>query len=221
VTVRIASGQLSYPFELPSHAGPYALVSSASEVPGLGLSTVRLTISQALEDGTPLVLDRDVEVPLRSQTGDLHPSLLTIPRGQSEISADVRVYGLGAMNVQAGIGPRVSVPLSLRRAWPSVFLLITVIGGAAGGYLAVVRLRHKKALGRDNKAEVRRVLEGSLVGMIAVGALLTTPGLAELMPDVARGSQLAWFIASVLAGFLGVELIEMLASRFVPKTAKA
>jgi hypothetical protein len=60
VTVRIASGQLSYPFELPAHPGPYTLASSATQVPGLGLSTVRLTVAQALEDGTPLVLDRDV-----------------------------------------------------------------------------------------------------------------------------------------------------------------
>jgi hypothetical protein len=98
-----------------------------------------------------------------------------------------------------------------------------VLGGAAGGYLAIIRLRRKKSEhARASKTEARRVLEGSLVGMIAVGALLTTPGLADLMPDVARGSQLAWFIASVLAGFLGVELIELLATRLMPKaTAQA
>lgn len=219
VTVRIASGQLSYPFELPSHPGPYALASSATQVPGLGLSTVRLTVSQALEDGSPLIAERAVEVPLRSQTGELHPSLLTIPRGQSDVSADVRVYGLGPMSVQAGVGPRMSVPLAIERGWPTLFLLITVLGGAAGGYLAIIRLRHKKPdEARSSKGEARRLLEGSLVGLIAVGALLTTPGLAELMPDIARGSQLAWLVAAVLAGFLGVELIELLASRLVPRS---
>jgi hypothetical protein len=110
-----------------------------------------------------------------------------------------------------------SVPLSIERGWPTFFLLVTVLGGAAGGYLAVIRHRHKKPEhARLGRTLARRVLEGSLVGMIAVGALLTTPGLADLMPDVARGSQLAWFIASVLSGFLGVELIEMLATRFMP-----
>jgi hypothetical protein len=220
LTVRIASGQLSYPFELPANPGPYALISSASDVPGLGLSTVRLTVSQALEDGSPLALERDVEVPLQSSTGELHPSVLTIPRGKSEASADVRVFGLGALNVQAGAGARVSKPLEITRSWPLLFLFATLFGGAAGGYLAIVRQRRgNPEHARARTMLVRRVLEGALVGLIAVGALLTTPGLAELMPDVARGSQLAWLISSVLAGFLGVELIEVLASKLVPKKA--
>lgn len=220
LTVRIASGQLSYPFELPANPGPYALISSATEVPGLGLSTVRITVSQALEDGSPLALESDVEVPLQSKTGELHPSVLTIPRGKTEASADVRVFGLGAMSVQAGAGARMSAPLALDRSWPVLFLIVTVLGGAAGGYLAIIRQRRSKPEhARERSMLVRRVLEGSLVGLIAVGALLTTPGLAELMPDVARGSQLAWLISAVLAGFLGVELIEVLASKLVPKKA--
>lgn len=218
VTVRIATGQLSYPFELPAHPGPYTLASSATQIPGLGLSTVRLTVSQALEDGSPLMLDHDIEVPLRSQTGELHPSLLTIPKGRSDTSADVRVYGLGPMHVQAGVGPRMSPPLALERSWPSLFLFVTVLGGTLGGYLANIRQRRsrKSVPPRASKAEARRLIEGALVGLIAVGALLTTPGLADLMPDVARGSQLAWLVSAVLAGFLGVELIELLASRVVP-----
>lgn len=218
LTVRIASGQLSYPFELPAHPGPYALVSSATHIAGLGLSTVRLTVSQALEDGSPLVLENDVEVPLQSKTGELHPSAIVIPRGKSDASADVRVFGLGSMSVQAGLGPRISAPLAFERAWPVLFLFITVLGGAIGGYLALMRQRSKKqGIERERMVIARRVLEGALVGLIAVGALLTTPALAELMPDVARGSELAWLIAAVLAGYVGVELIELLASRLVPK----
>jgi len=191
LTVRIASGQLTYPFELPAHPGPYSLVSSATQIAGLGLSTVRMTVFQALEDGSPLVLGSDVEVPLRSQTGELHPRLLTIPRGKSEVSGEVRVYGLGPMSVQAGLGPRISEALPIERGWPTFFLFVTVLGGAAGGYLAIIRQRRKNpAHARAGKPLARRVLEGSLVGVIAVGALLTTPGLADLMPDVARGNAL-------------------------------
>lgn len=220
LTVRIASGQLSYPFELPAHPGPYALASSATHVAGLGLSTVRITVAQTIEDGSPLVLDSDVEVPLQSTTGELHPSVLTIPRGKSEVSADVRVFGLGPMSVLAGVGQRSSTPLAIERAWPLLFLFITVLGGAAGGYLALIRQRSKQAEHARAKVVIaRRILEGSLVGLIAVGAFLTTPALAELMPDVARGSELAWLIAAVLAGFVGVELIELLASRLLPKKA--
>ena len=220
LTVRIASGQLSYPFELPAHPGPYALASSATHVTGLGLSTVRITVAQTIEDGSPLVLDSDVEVPLQSTTGELHPSVLTIPRGKSEASADVRVFGLGPMSVLAGVGQRSSAPLAIERAWPLLFLLITVLGGAAGGYLALIRQRSKPSEhAREKVVIARRILEGSLVGLIAVGAFLTTPALAELMPDVARGSELAWLVAAVLAGFVGVELIELLASRLLPKKA--
>jgi hypothetical protein len=146
--------------------------------------------------------------------------VLTIPRGKSEVSADVRVFGLGPMSVLAGIGPRSSTPLAIERAWPLLFLFITVLGGAAGGYLALIRQRSKQPEHvREKIVIARRILEGSLVGLIAVGAFLTTPALAELMPDVARGSELAWLIAAVLAGFAGVELIEMLASRLLPKKA--
>lgn len=220
LTVRIASGQLSYPFALPETPGPYALSSSATDVLGLGLSSVRITVAQALEDGSPLVLKSDVEVPLQSKTGELHPSVLVIPSGKSDASADVRVFGLGALSVQAGAGARMSPPLELTRSWPWLFLFVTVLGGAIGGYLAIIRKRHNEPEhARERAMFARRVLEGSLVGLIAVGALLTTPGLAGLMPDVAAGSQLAWLIASVLAGFLGVELIEMLASKLVPKKA--
>jgi len=218
LTVRIASGQLSYPFDLPANPGPYALASSAIQIAGLGLSTVRLTVSQALEDGSPLILPSDTEVTLRSETGELYPTALIIPSGKSEASMDVRVFGLGPMSVQAGLGPRTSAGLALERAWPVLFLTITLLGGAAGGYLAIVRQRRKKpGYARSSKRLARRVMEGSLVGVITLGVLLTTPSLASVMPDIARGSQLAWFSAAVLAGFLGVELIEMLAERLIPK----
>lgn len=220
LTVRIASGQLSYPFELPANPGPFALASSAAEVPGLGLSTVRLTVSQALEDGSPLPAKHDLEVPLQSETGELYPAALIIPSGKSAASAEVRVFGLGAMSVRAGLGPRTSSPLAIERVWPLVFLLITVLGGGTGGYLAILRRRIAKPhYARSMKRWARRISEGSLVGLVTVGVLLTTPSLAGLMPDIARGSELSWFSAAMLAGFLGVELIEKLAARFVPSEA--
>jgi N-acetylmuramoyl-L-alanine amidase len=213
LTVRMASGQLSYPFELPANPGAYVLTSSTTSIAGLGLSTVRLTISQVLEDGSPLVLHTDVEIPLSSDSAVLDPRTATIRRGYSDTSLDVTLFGLGATQIRAGVEARASLPIEISREWPLLFTLVTALGGALGALVAGLRARRPRT---RLLLRSRRAIEGALIGVVGVGAVLATPGFGDTLPIASRTSELGWLLSAALAGFVGAELIDLLSRSWMP-----
>jgi hypothetical protein len=213
LTVRVDRGQLEYPFELARRPGRLLLESSASAVAGFGIGSMTLTLTQVEEDGTPLPSREDEEIALIAEGGAMSPSKLVLARGQSSTSALAQVHGVGPMIVRAGSAVRRSHELPIERTWPTVFLLATLLGGALGGYLAVLRLRASSSKRVRTRLQAgMRALEGMLVGSLVVATLLVVPGIAPLVPDAARSSEIGWLILAALAGFIGVELFERLAA---------
>lgn len=60
---------------------------------------------------------------------------------------------------------------------------------------------------------MQAVVEGAIVGVLMVVALLVMPVVAGAIPSAARSSVIGWLLVSALAGFAGIELIERLANR--------
>jgi hypothetical protein len=210
LSILMASGSLDYPFEIPRRPGPFELVSSAQNVLGLGIGSLQLTLIRSEEDGTPLPVSNGLNVPLQSLGGEVEPSQIIIPKGESQATINVRPRGVGTLQLSAGTSAEESAKLSVELSWPLYFLLVTLIGGALGGYLSASRQREIKPRRRRSWAyTARRALEGALVGLVALSAMLTLPGMA-IVPDALRTSEIGWFVGSVLAGFAGTELVETL-----------
>jgi hypothetical protein len=215
LAVRVDRGQLEYPFELARRPGRLMLERSPSAVPGFGIGALKLTLTQVEEDGTPLPSGDDEEIALIAEGGALTPSAITLARGQSSASVLAHVHGVGPMVVRAGSavvgGRRGSDALAIDRTWPIVFALATLLGGALGGYLAVIRLRASSSKRVRSRMQAgMRALEGMLVGILVVAAVMVMPMIAPLVPEAARASELGWLILAALAGYAGVELFERL-----------
>jgi hypothetical protein len=57
------------------------------------------------------------------------------------------------------------------------------------------------------------VIEGAVVGTVVVLSLMLVPDMG-LVPDWARTAEVAWFVAAVFAGILGLELLDRIARLF-------
>jgi hypothetical protein len=211
LNVAIGSGELDYPFEIPRRPGPFELVSSAQDVLGMGLGSLSLTVIHAEEDRTPMPVATPTDVPLKAVGGDVTPSRVVIPAGESQATVLLRPSGLGVVQLSAGASGLESKALAISLEWPLLFLWVTLIGGGLGGWLSVNWKPEQRATRRKFPHAARRVLEGSLVGLVMVGAFVSLPSVA-IVPDALRNNELGWFVGSVLAGFVGTELVETLSN---------
>ena len=213
LSVRLESGALDYPFELPHRPGSFELLASTPSVLGLGLGELTLTVLQTEEDGTPLKAGEALRIPLHVTDGELDPDSLTINAGAAEGSASVRVRGSGQLLMFAGIAERQSAPVSVRVRWPVLLSCMAPLGGAVGGYLARGMRRKKPQRGKRGWRTALAMFEGALVGTLVVLAVLILPALGAL-PEWARTTEIAWFTVAAFAGFLGLELFDRLARLF-------
>lgn len=214
LSVRLQSGALDYPFELPHRPGAFVLLGSTPTVMALGLGELTLTVYQTEEDGTPLKASEALRVPLHVTDGEIDPDSLVIVPGSDQASADVRVRGSGQLQVFAGVSERQSSAVSVRVRWPVLLSFVTPLGGAVGGYLSRgVRRKQAGARGKRGLRTAMAMLEGALVGTLVVLAVLVIPSFVPL-PEWARTAEIAWFTVAAFAGFLGLELFDRLARAF-------
>jgi hypothetical protein len=212
--IRAANGALDWPLAIPRRPGPFELQSSAGSVLGLGLGRLEVTVVRTEEDRTPFPVSSQLDVPLQVDAGTLEPSSVTIPSGQAAVTASIRARGLGVMHISAGQAGLQSRLVSIRQQPPALFLGVTLLGGGVGGYCSA-RLargrRERRRLRSEWRSVSGRVLEGALIGMALTGATLALGSL----PAALHQSELAWFLGSVLAGFAGSKLLEILWAAWV------
>jgi hypothetical protein len=213
IKVRLAEAELPYKFTIPHQLGAPVLTSAATRVSGFGVGSVLLTVRNAEEDQTPANVSRDTQVLLVAEGVSIDPSVVTIPAGKSEASIEVRSRGIGKVKLRAA-GERRSEPVDIDFTFPLTFLIATLLGGAAGGYLSSIRAKSKTPRRRIKLAQ--SITEGAIVGVLIVVALLVFPSVGAI-PDWARSSAIGWLLTSALAGFVGSDLIERLAGRVFGK----
>lgn len=214
IRVRLADAELPYKFPIPHQPGAPLLISDTTRESGFGVGSVKLTVKNAEADQTPLVAASELTIQLQTDGASLEPSEVKIPAGSAQATIEVRSRSMGLATIRA-VGDLRSEPVAINFVFPWSFLITTLLGGATGGYLSFVRAK-SKATKRRSKL-VQAVVEGAIVGVLMVVALLVMPGIAGVVPSAARSSVIGWLLMSTLAGFVGIELIERLANRVFGK----
>jgi hypothetical protein len=204
-------GSVRYAFRIPHRPGSLVLSASDNGVVGFGFATFMLTVSQLEEDGSPLVAEEARTLQLSSSGGDIDAAAITIPKGASEASVEVRPSGVGALELSAISGAAHSAPLRLQLTWPLVPIAAMLGGGAFGGFISAIQPRRRKL-------RARRIAEGSFMGLLVTLTVLLVPRLASL-PARALGTELGLFVIAAIAGFGGVPLMDRLATAIFPTLA--
>lgn len=213
--VRLAEGELPYEFVIPRVPGAPQLTTSATRAAAFGVGTVMVTVRNAERDGTALAVESDTRVQLQATGAAIDPSVITIPAGSSEASAEIRSRGWGRVGLVAHSGVEQSVtPVQIEFHFPLEFVIATLLGGSAGGFLAGTRRKKRRVASRRRRVQL--VGEGAIIGLVIVAALLVFPSVSTI-PEWARSSVVGWLVASTLAGFVGSDLLERLAQRVFGK----
>lgn len=204
-------GSLRYPFRIPHRPGAVVLSASDSGVMGFGFASLTLTASQLEEDGSLLVTDEARTLALTTSGGDIDVPTLTIPKGASQASVQVRPSGVGLLQISASSGAVHSAPLRVALSWPVVPIAAMLAGGAFGGFTSAIHPRRRRL-------RARRIAEGAFMGLLVALTVLLVPSLASL-PTRALGTELGVFVIAAVAGFGGGPLVDRLAAALFPALA--
>ena len=181
--------------------------------PGISLfDTADLVVTLTGSDGRPIVTDSPLAVSLAigSGRGTIEAQQLNIPAGSFEARTRFLPGVSGAVSVSATSPNLLTVSAPIDVTLPLALLLLSALGGAAGGYLAYVK--HKRA-------GVRQVWIGCITGFVFYWAAVSL-GIASVSRGVAL-NPLGALVLSIAGGWLQTKVLSMLTSRLTPRTAKA
>ena len=175
-------------------------------VPGLGLGAVAVDVVRLHPHGAPAAVAEDTDVTVEIQ-GGAHPEeeRVQIPAGQSRTRFTLRSARLGPVTIKATAGA-LSDSRTIDQQLPVAPLTAALVGGALGGFSR----RFRK--GSAAVADGARVVEGLLVALVAYAASVVGVGWLGI-PAAVAGTAAGAFLVGVLAGFVGVTVIEVLAKK--------
>lgn len=185
---------------------------------GFGLGSTDVTVEIGADAHTPWTVDRDVPVTIVVDRGVFPP--VSIPKGESRASFELRSSSAGAMTLVARVEGVESEPLTLTYTKPWALLLLVAACGAVGGACGRAwqkSARKKKAAATGVPVKQFRdiafhVASGAIVGVFVLVATLLGLGIANVAlpaPATEAGGALIAF----LAGYVGPVLIENLAKK--------
>jgi len=175
------------------------------ELPAFGVGSGTLTVTLLARDGNPLPAARPLEVQLTSRRL-LHPATLTIDQGKNNATADIRTTGYGHDEVLAQSGD-LQAPFPVDLVFPLAATVAAAVGGSLGGVARYLRNRRKRA-----PLLVRRILEGTIVGVIVVGAAWVGLVHVEVSTGI-LGTPFGAFVLAALAGYLGCVVLDHIAGK--------
>lgn len=202
--IRARGGAIDYALSIPHRPGPFELFTSAPSVLGFGLGALQVTVVHMEEDRSPSPAPMDLPVVLKVEGGRLDPHELIIPAGEPSVTEVVRVGGVRALRISAAAAGRESNSLPVRLTSPLLFLAVTMLGGAAGGFLCARRLRAPRwARPWLWQHAGLRAASGALLGSAIVAGWLRL----FRAPVALHESELAWLLGALLAGAVGTTLL--------------
>jgi len=185
--------------------GRLKLTVYPAELPAFGVGSGTLTVTLLARDGNPLPAARPLEVQLTSRRL-LHPATLTIDQGKNSATADIRTTGYGHDEVLAQSGD-FQAPFPVDLVFPLAATVAAAVGGSLGGVARYLRNRRKRA-----PLLVRRILEGTIVGVIVVGAAWVGLVRVEVSTGI-LGTPFGAFVLAALAGYLGCVVLDHIAGK--------
>jgi hypothetical protein len=179
------------------------------EMLGFGLETVDVVVTNVLAHGEPQAVEGLVPLVIEtSGRARAEPANAAFGAGEAIARFRLRSAGIGPVTiVTSGNGLMGSAEIQQR--FPTGPLLATLIGAALGGFA------RRFVKGARKKQAARRVIEGTVVGVVAFVAAVLGVGYLELPPAIVA-TEAGAFLVGALAGFAGVTVFERLAKRNAP-----
>ena len=180
--------------------------------------TANVIVELLDDDRRPAASATDTPVTLRIEQGggSLAQTEVSIPRGKSSAQTEFRPVWRGATAIAgsaAGIESQVgAVTVTL----PVVLMLLSALGGLAGGFLAALpKQRSRKGWWRDPKVPIRLVV-GTLTGFFLYWA--ASLGLVTFVPRAVLMNPISAVVVAMIGGWLGTGVFSLIIKK--PEEAK-
>lgn len=180
---------------------------------GLGLGTLGVVVVRHGRGGDESPVAEATEVFVETSGAKKMTDRVSIPADRASARFQIRSSGLGIAQVRASAGG-LEGKASVQQNFPYLPVTFAVLGGAIGGFC---RRFQRKA---PRSSDLMRILEGVLVAI--VGYAISVLGIMQLgIPPALAATEAGAFVTGVVAGFVGVSVIEALtrgtgAARGVP-----
>jgi hypothetical protein len=181
--------------------------------PGISLlDTSDVVVTLEGTDGRPLATDvaRTVSLTLASGQGTIELQQLQIPVGGFEARTRFLPGISGGVSISASTPNLLTVSAPLQVSLPIVLLLLSAIGGTAGGYLSYVK---------NKRSGIRQIWIGLITGFVFYWVCIFL-GLASVSRGVAL-NPLGALVLSIAGGWLQTSVLSLLTSRLKSRSAKA
>lgn len=177
----------------------------ADSMDGLGLGTLEVAVVRYGRGGDESPVAEATDVFVETSGARKMTDRVVIPAGQANARFQIRSSGLGIAQVRASVGG-LEGKASVQQNFPYLPVAFAVLGGAIGGFC---RRFQRKA---PRSSDLMRILEGVLVAI--VGYAISVLGIMQLgVPPALAATEAGAFITGVIAGFVGVSVIEALTRR--------
>lgn len=185
--------------------GALRLSMPSAQLAAFGVGAGVLNIGLVARDGMPLALAMPLEIQL-SSLRLRHAASIALPAGKTSIDTEVRSGGYGTDEIVASAGG-LRAAQSVRMEFPLAPLVAAFVGGGLGGAARYFRARVKRS-----GFVARRILEGTVVGIILVGAAWTGLVVTNLATG-ALGTPFGAFVLAALGGYVGCVLLDRIAGK--------
>lgn len=178
------------------------VMADADSMDGLGLETLGVWVIRRGHTGKESPVSEPTEVFVETSGARRVAETIVIPAGEASARFHIRSSGLGSARVRASVGGLEGED-SVRQTFPYLPVTAAVLGGALGGFC---RRFQRKA---PRSSDLMRLVEGILVAL--VGYAISVLGIMQLgVPPAVAATEAGAFITGVIAGFVGVAVIEAL-----------
>jgi hypothetical protein len=183
-----------------------------SPILGLGLEETVVSLECVQPYGGLLQLDAPVPVEITSFGGrEADADQLVLSSAAPNARFRFRSVGLGQAQIVATartVRQEIVGSVTIEQALPWAQFLAALLGGALGGF------SRRFLKGVRARAVGRRVLEGTIVGLVAFVAGVLGVGYLSL-PSAIVATVAGAFLTGVIAGFAGVTVLERLSKKTV------
>ncbi|HSB12989.1 MAG TPA: YrzE family protein [Bryobacteraceae bacterium] len=187
--------------------------------PAITLAETASVIVELLDDDRrPAASATDTPVTLRIEQGrgSLAQTVISIPRGKSSAQTEFRPVWRGATAIAVSAAGLDSQAGAVTVTLPVVLMLLSALGGLAGGFLAALpRQRSRKGWWRDPKVPIRLVV-GMLTGFFLYWA--ASLGLVSLVPRTVLMNPISAVVVAMIGGWLGTGVFSLIIKK--PDEAK-
>jgi len=167
------------------------------------VETPNLVVKLSDHNGVPQNTERERTVILTlNGPGKLTTAEIVIPKDRASSSTSLRPTGLGTITLEASTAGLIPQEAKLEVSFPWLVLILCLLGGAAGGWTAMLTQKPARRV---------RILVGVVTGVVIYWVFVF--GLVDVPPGAAV-HPLGAFSIPTLGGFMGTQAFTWILNRF-------